>query len=86
MTTASTVATATAPRAKNHLGYLGACFRGYRAHLVGTLICLALARAAATADPLYLKKIIDGLMARQPLEMLGGAIFRASAPVCCSAW
>ncbi|HTE17126.1 MAG TPA: ABC transporter transmembrane domain-containing protein, partial [Armatimonadota bacterium] len=75
MTTASTVATASAPRAKNHLGYLGACFRGYRAHLVGTLICLALARAAATADPLYLKKIIDGLMARQPLEALGSAIF-----------
>jgi len=59
---------------KNHLGYLRACFRGYEGHLVATMICLSLARAAATVDPLYLKKIIDGLGARQPFAVLAGAV------------
>jgi len=48
-------------RAKNNLGYLKDCFRGYEWRLAGTLLFLSLARAASTADPLYLKVIIDRL-------------------------
>jgi len=55
---------------KSNLGYVRACFRGYEPQVLGTIFFLALARAAATADPLYLKQIIDRLGARQPLAML----------------
>jgi ABC-type multidrug transport system fused ATPase/permease subunit len=46
---------------KGHLRYLRECFRGYGPRIAATLLFLALARAAATADPLYLKKIIDAI-------------------------
>jgi ATP-binding cassette subfamily B protein len=42
--------------------------------LVGTLVFLALARLASTADPVYLKKIIDGIGAHRPLAALGAVI------------
>lgn len=48
-------------REKTNLGYLKDCFRGYEWRLVGTLLFLSLARAASTADPLYMKVIIDRL-------------------------
>jgi ATP-binding cassette, subfamily B, heavy metal transporter len=46
---------------KNNLRYLWRCYRGYGPRLIATLLFLALARAAATGDPVYLKKIIDGI-------------------------
>jgi ATP-binding cassette subfamily B protein len=48
-------------KAKTNLGYLWRCFHGYEGRLLATLLFLSLARAAATADPVYLKKIIDEL-------------------------
>jgi ATP-binding cassette subfamily B protein len=42
--------------------------------VVATLFFLMLARAAATADPLYLKKIIDGLTQQQPLSAIMAAV------------
>lgn len=59
---------------KNHLGYLWRCFDGYKAQIVLTMLCLSVARLAATADPLFLKKIIDGLTLKQPLSALMGFI------------
>ncbi len=59
---------------KNHLAYLWNCFRGYGVRIAGTLLFLCLARLAATADPVYLKEIIDGLAARQPLSALVTAV------------
>jgi ATP-binding cassette subfamily B protein len=61
-------------RPKNNLGYLRACFHGYELRIAGTVLFLTLARAASTADPMYLKKIIDGIGARQPLAALSAAI------------
>src|SRR5688500_987475 len=58
----------------NHLGYLRECFRGYGGRIFATLLFLAAARAASTADPLYPKKIIDGLGANQPLSVLSVAV------------
>lgn len=55
---------------KSHLGYLRGCFRPYWGRIVATLVFLALARAASTLDPLYLKQIIDRLGARVPLAAL----------------
>lgn len=59
---------------KNHLAYLWDCFRGYNFRIAGTLLFLCLARLAATADPVFLKQIIDGLAARQPLTALVTAV------------
>jgi ATP-binding cassette, subfamily B, heavy metal transporter len=59
---------------KSNLSYLWASFRGYEWRLVGTLVFLSLARAAATADPVYLKRIIDLLGKQAPLAALTGAI------------
>jgi ATP-binding cassette subfamily B protein len=61
-------------RQKNNLGYLWECFRGYGPRLAGTLFFLSLARAAATADPVYLKKIIDTLGHQAPLTALAGIV------------
>src|SRR2546423_14701211 len=57
-----------------HLHYLRACFHGYGARIAGTLIFLALARLASTVDPVFLKKIIDGITAHSPLRAVMGAI------------
>jgi ABC-type transport system involved in Fe-S cluster assembly fused permease/ATPase subunit len=62
------------PKPKPNLTYLGTCFRPYAARLVGTLVFLVLARAASTFDPVYLKKIIDGITAGHPLSALTVAI------------
>lgn len=61
-------------RTKNNLGYLWECFHGYGARLAGTLLFLSLARAAATADPVFLKKIIDQLGHPAPLAALTGTV------------
>jgi len=61
-------------RKKNNLGYLWKCFRGYGARLGGTLLFLSLARAAATADPIFLKKIIDELGHQSPAAALAGTV------------
>nr|MDQ2733151.1 ABC transporter transmembrane domain-containing protein [Armatimonadota bacterium] len=51
-----------ADKPKSNFGYLGTCLKSYKWRLVGTLTALALARLASTADPLYLKKIIDQIV------------------------
>jgi ABC-type transport system involved in Fe-S cluster assembly fused permease/ATPase subunit len=61
-------------RPKNNLRYLWRCFRGYGLRISATLVFLALARAAATGDPLYLKKIIDGIGHGQTLDALRSAV------------
>ena len=61
-------------RPKNNLRYLWHCFRGYGLRLFATLLFLTLARAAATGDPLYLKKIIDGIGHGQSMLALRAAI------------
>jgi ABC-type transport system involved in Fe-S cluster assembly fused permease/ATPase subunit len=61
-------------KSKPNLSYLGACFCGYRMRLVGTLVFLVLARLASTADPIYLKKIIDGISAHQAFAAMGAVI------------
>ena len=48
-------------RPRHHLGYLRACFSGFGPRIALTVFFLAIARAAATADPLLFKAIIDGL-------------------------
>ncbi|MFN3651943.1 MAG: ABCB family ABC transporter ATP-binding protein/permease [Armatimonadota bacterium] len=60
---------------KTDWSYLWACFRGYGPRIAATLLFLALARAAATADPLYLKKVIDGIGARDPLSVIMNAVW-----------
>lgn len=57
-------------RKKSHLGYLRGCFRPYWGRIAATLVFLALARAASTLDPVFLKQIIDRLGARHPLAAL----------------
>jgi ABC-type transport system involved in Fe-S cluster assembly fused permease/ATPase subunit len=74
-----------------NLRYLRDCFRGYEPAMVATLIALTGARLAATFDPVYLKRIIDGIgagldmAALQPLVLayfglrlatLGGELLR----------
>src|SRR5688572_14093084 len=59
---------------KHNLGYVRECFRGYELQVVGTLLFLALARAASTADPLYLKKIFDGIGAGEAFSGIAGAV------------
>src|SRR5262245_21249954 len=56
------------------LRYLRECFRGYERQAGWTLLFLALARLASTADPVYLKKIIDGLTRHDSLEPLRAVI------------
>lgn len=48
---------------RTNLSYLRGCFRGYGPAIAGTMLCLVLARLASTADPVWLKKIIDQLTA-----------------------
>ena len=62
------------PTGKVDLRYLGTCFRGFGPRIFATLLFLVVARAASTFDPVYLKKIIDGIAAQHPLSLLGGAI------------
>ncbi len=50
--------------------FLRQCFRGHERRTIATLIFLSLARLAATADPVFLKKIIDGIAARSPWAVL----------------
>jgi ATP-binding cassette, subfamily B, heavy metal transporter len=59
---------------KNNLQYLRRCFHGYGARLIATLLFLVVARAAATGDPLYLKKIIDGITHGDSLAALRTAV------------
>src|SRR5438067_4909606 len=59
-----------AEKKKSNLGYLRTCFRGYEIRIAATLVFLALARAASTADPVYLKKIIDRIGQHAPLAAL----------------
>src|SRR5205823_1063454 len=54
----------------HNFGYLRRCFRGYEVKIAATLIILALARFASTLDPLFLKKIIDGIGAHSPMAAL----------------
>jgi ATP-binding cassette subfamily B protein len=61
-------------KSKGNFQYLRECFRGYEGQIFLTVLFLALARMAATADPIWLKKIIDGLTAKQPFEALTGLI------------
>ncbi len=61
-------------RPRANLGYVRDCFRGYWPHVAATLLFLTLARACATADPIYLKQIIDGLGAHQPMAALTAAV------------
>lgn len=58
----------------HHLTYLRECFRGYEGRIFATLVFLTLARLAATADPIYFKKIIDQLGAGQPMAALSGVV------------
>lgn len=60
-------------RTNGNFGYLWNSFRGYGSAIFLTLLFLALARVASTADPLVLKRIIDGLTA--------GAAFPALVPL-----
>ena len=59
---------------KTNLTYLRECFRGYGWHLFGTMLFLALARLAATLDPVYLKRIIDDIGAKRPFEAMLGVV------------
>jgi ATP-binding cassette, subfamily B, heavy metal transporter len=64
----------TAPRPKSDLTYVRNAFRGYELQIFGTILFLALARVAATFDPVYLKKIIDGLSAHQPYGVVSAMV------------
>jgi ABC-type transport system involved in Fe-S cluster assembly fused permease/ATPase subunit len=61
-------------KTRSHLSYLLTCFRGYGPRVTVTLLCLTLARVASTADPLYLKHVIDGLIAHRPYAAVAGAV------------
>jgi ATP-binding cassette, subfamily B, heavy metal transporter len=61
-------------KTRHNLGYLRDCFRGHGPRLAATMLFLALARAASTADPIYLKKIIDGLGRGQSLGALTAVV------------
>ena len=61
-------------RTKNNLGYLWRCFQGYGPRLAGTLFFLSVGRAAATADPIFLKKIIDELGHQSPATALAATV------------
>jgi ATP-binding cassette subfamily B protein len=61
-------------RPKTDLRYLKECFRGYGPQVVAALLFLAIGRAAATGDPVYLKRIIDGLGRGETLSALTGAV------------
>ena len=54
------------PRSGADLSYVLGCFREYRRAVLATLLFLALARVASTADPVFLKQVIDGLGAAGP--------------------
>ncbi len=62
------------PRPRTNLRYLRECFHGYGWHLFGTMLFLTLARLASTMDPVYLKRIIDAIGARQPFGAMAGAV------------
>lgn len=68
------IADSTEPPQRLDLRYLRVCFRGYGARLVATLVFLSVARLAATIDPLYLKKIIDGITNHDPWPALQAVI------------
>lgn len=61
-------------RTKNNLGYLWRCFQGYGPRLAGTFLFLSIGRAAATADPIFLKKIIDELGHQPPVTALAATV------------
>lgn len=61
-------------RTKNNLGYLWRCFQGYGPRLAATLLFLSIGRAAATADPIFLKKIIDELGHQPPVTALAATV------------
>lgn len=57
------------------LKFLAHCFRGFTGATAATLVFLILGRAAATAEPIYLKQIIDGLSANAGFAAIAGAVW-----------
>ncbi len=57
-------------KTKTPLTYFLRFFKPYTLGLIVTFIFLIIARAATTADPVILKRIIDGVTSSQPLEAL----------------
>jgi ATP-binding cassette, subfamily B, heavy metal transporter len=63
------------PRPKSYpLTYFFRYFRPYRAQVFLTFFFLITARIAATYDPVYLKKIIDAVTERSPIEVAMGLL------------